>query len=317
MSYISDYLLGGIHAIFLGGTSRLGRHKKDVLFYEASNTDAKDPQIIRKLPPKKDGYLRFVIVSDTHDKHRAFLPKDFPADCDVFIHCGDILMTSRFFSNKTELRKLVDFNAWLGEISAPTKIVIAGNHDMICEDQGTEKIKKLLTNGTYLENEMIKIGNSLTLWATPLSAGHSGNKAYQGNDYVDTTFKAAPSSCDILLTHGHCPEIEQKVEHKIKIWGHHHSSYGIRFQGDVVKGATVISGISVCAPMMTKYYGLRNPPIVLDLPYDLSNIPKSTAIHAPGDKDNGNEDARIGQGNGKNVTLKSSWGSSNKVSPTA
>jgi len=185
-------------------------------------------------------------------------------------------MTSRFFTTKFELQKLFDFNDWLGEISAPMgKIIIAGNHDTVCQDQGTDNIKSLITNGTYLENEMIKIG-SITLFATPLSSGRSGNKAFQSQEYAATAFKEAPPVCDILLTHGLCPEIEQKVEHKIKIWGHHHSCYGIHFKGDVVKGVKVLSGISVCSPMMTKYYGLKNPPIVIDVPSDLCGVPVST-----------------------------------------
>lgn len=61
------------------------------------------------LPVLKDGYSRIVIVSDTHDKHSYLtnLPK-----CDLFIHAGDILLTSRNFSYAREMKKLADFNVW-------------------------------------------------------------------------------------------------------------------------------------------------------------------------------------------------------------
>jgi hypothetical protein len=77
---------------------------------------------------------------------------------------------------------------------------------------------------------------------------------------------------DILITHGHCAELESKIDHKIHIWGHAHNAYGIRFPGEYLRNEPIKS-LSICAPIMDKSYNLSHLPIILDVPINSNNMP--------------------------------------------
>lgn len=105
----------------------------------------------QELPIQKKGFMRFIIISDTHTRHRnlGILPKG-----DVFIHSGDILMSSRLWSSQARINKYRDFNRWLGSnaINCKSKIIIGGNHDAELAEIGYEKCCELFSSATYLEN---------------------------------------------------------------------------------------------------------------------------------------------------------------------
>ena len=50
------------------------------------------------LPPCHPDYMRLLIISDTHERH--YNIGKLPAS-DLFIHCGDILMTSKLLFHLT------------------------------------------------------------------------------------------------------------------------------------------------------------------------------------------------------------------------
>jgi predicted phosphohydrolase len=70
----------------------------------------------------------FLILSDTHGK--AKLPKPLPEDLsvDVVLHCGDL-------SECGELQDYRNTISLLSTISAPLKLVIAGNHDLTLDGE--------------------------------------------------------------------------------------------------------------------------------------------------------------------------------------
>ena len=68
--------------------------------------------------------MKLVCISDTHGRHEKL---KVPAG-DILIHAGDIC--SRGQANEVEA-----FNQWLGKLPHPHKIVIAGNHDHVFEDE--------------------------------------------------------------------------------------------------------------------------------------------------------------------------------------
>lgn len=213
------------------------------------------------LPEKKDGMLRLIIISDTHERHTKM--GNFP-DGDIFVHCGDVLMTSRFSSVKAGVRKLLWFNEWIKDIPCKHKLVIGGNHDGVMEKIGKEAVQKILTNAIYLENSLIEI-DQLKIWGTPYSTGKSGNKAFQSDKFKDSALYDAPTSgVDVLLTHGQCPEFEEKIPHLVHLWGHAHSSYGIRIPPMVLRESPVL-GLSICAPIMDKYFRPAHLPVILDI----------------------------------------------------
>jgi len=68
--------------------------------------------------PKKT--LRFVVISDTHNRHDMLkLPEG-----DVLIHCGDM-------SDDGALSEITVFNEWLGTTPYKHRIVINGNHEVV------------------------------------------------------------------------------------------------------------------------------------------------------------------------------------------
>ena len=141
----------------------------------------------------------------------------------------------------------------------------------------------LLTNALYLENEPTQLG-TLKLFASPLSSGKSGNKAFQSDRFETTALANAPDAVDILLTHGHCPKLEGKVRHAVHVWGHNHNSYGVRRPPATLKGHPV-RALSICAPIMDRKFNPAHLPVVLDVPSDGPLLPGggSTAAAAGAD----------------------------------
>lgn len=69
---------------------------------------------------KKEGFIRFVCISDTHSAEQQieFMPKG-----DVLLHAGD-------FTTIGLEHEIQNFNDWLKELPYQYKVVIAGNHDI-------------------------------------------------------------------------------------------------------------------------------------------------------------------------------------------
>lgn len=248
-------------------------HNKDEYLYASypynANIDDNSRSVIVTLSDissRKDSKVyRIVIIGDTHDCHRSI--SELP-ECDLFIHCGDIFMTSRLFSKRIVMKKLYRFNKWLETIPAKNKILIGGNHDKYMEEMGVEKIQKILTGATYLENSMVTI-DGIRIWGTPYSNGRSPNKAFQSESFLKATIAALPSDADILITHGaFCNEITNSISHSIHLCGHNHNSYGIRYTGSSLVDNTSCNKklpLSVCAPLMDGAFNLKNRPVVLDI----------------------------------------------------
>lgn len=244
--------------IFLGDNDHVS---PDLCHYLSVEDKYPSVLLLNKLPVKRAGMTRVIIVSDTHERHNKL--RNFP-DGDIFIHCGDILMTSRFSSVESGSRKLYWFNEWMKSIPCKHKVIIAGNHDCVIEKIGKRAVQTILSDAIYLENDLVVL-NKLKIWGTPLSAGRSSNKAFQSEEFKKETMLQVPlTDIDILLTHGHCPELEQKVSHHVHLWGHAHNSYGIRRPPMTLKGKSVVS-LSICAPIMDKYFRPSHLPVVLDL----------------------------------------------------
>ena len=242
----------------------LDRHhrEKEKFFYVRYPYPQHTEIPLSSLPAVPPNHARVIVVGDTHERHEGL--GQFP-ECDIFVHCGDILMTGRFFSEKTQTKKLMRFNNWLATIPAKKRIVIAGNHDKQILVMGKEKTKLLLSNCEYLENEATTYG-PLRIWGTPVSVGRSKNTAFQTQEFKEETKKVCPSEVDILITHGTLPELENRIKHKIHFCGHNHNSYGIYHKtSNDGKG---FPRMSLCAPVHDGHYRLRHLPMIMDVPYE-------------------------------------------------
>ena len=273
MQLLIDAIVGGIISVVLHDQAPkidrcLYMNHPEYVYSEAS---------FSSIPSCSKDNMRVVILSDTHDNHHRIAPLP---PCDMLIHCGDVMMTSKHFSDKVSIKKLQLFNDWLEMCEATERIVIAGNHDTFMEKIGQKEVQSILTNARYLVNEHFTIG-SLTAWATPLSMGKSPNRAFQSKQFKHSTITAKPETVDILVTHGQCEDLTSTIPHKIHIWGHSHNSYGIRYPGDKMltqKQHYTSSALSICAPIMNGRFKMRNLPVIIDFPCDrmqLQEIPTS------------------------------------------
>ena len=223
--------------------------------------------------------------------------------CDVFVHCGDILMIGRLFSLSNQELKLRQFNEWLSSIACPHKIVIGGNHDDLLERLDITAAAALLNNAIYLHNSECTV-DGLRFWGSPVSGlkKHSHNRAFQRRHFKTLTHSQLPSGpVDVLVTHGHADEVRRSVNHKVHLWGHAHHSHGVYFPSQQVFHS-VIDRLSICAALPGGSFALENLPIVLDFhrqPPSSTNLAITDADKQRTDVDNNSRKSECVGGSGR------------------
>ena len=208
----------------------------------------------------QDG-VRLVLISDTHSLHDAV---DVP-DGDVLVHAGDSTRRGR----PEEIRA---FDAWLGTLPHPYKVVISGNHDFAFERD--PQARTWIRNATYLQDEGIGI-EGLRFWGSPWQPRFF-DWAFNLDRGAPLAEKWAlvPDDVDVLITHGPPMGILDRIyrgEHvgcealleaviarrpRLHVFGHIHEAYGA-FERD---GTTFVNA-STCTLTMQP----TNPPVVIDL----------------------------------------------------
>uniref|UniRef100_A0AC34FM84 Calcineurin-like phosphoesterase domain-containing protein n=1 Tax=Panagrolaimus sp. ES5 TaxID=591445 RepID=A0AC34FM84_9BILA len=194
-------------------------------------------KLISPTTPIKPNYIRFVCISDTHEKLDELLPKIPPGD--VLIHCGD-------FTNNGDKDKILKFNKELETLPHKYKIVIAGNHEFGFEGnestqewvlqnprligKGTDKGYKLLKNCIYLHDTSVKI-YGIKIYGSPWHPKYGFSFFQKRGKDILQKWHQIPSDTDILLTHtpplGHGDSVNV---YGIKIYGSPwHSKYGFSF----------------------------------------------------------------------------------------
>ena len=239
----SDYVVDFFLYLFLGR-----KHSNEQQCVHMKHPDF-IPVVVNRssLSECEKSQTRLLVVSDTHEKHYGLgkLPRS-----DIFIHCGDIFMIGRKFSVGAALKKVSCFNTWLGQVDATHRLVIAGNHDQIFERIGKLESQRWLSNSIYLENDSLTL-NKINIWATPLSEEkvRSKNTAFQSKEFLTSTMDQIPKDrgVDVLITHGECTLLEEKITHTIHLWGHKHNSYGVKHRRDNSKQPGLVS---ICATIM-------------------------------------------------------------------
>lgn len=184
--------------------------------------------------------MRLVITSDTHGvHHRVKIP-----DGDVLIHAGDCTDTG-------SLNELAAFNQFLEKLDHPSKILVAGNHDL-CFEQFPGEAREVFDQGMYLEDSVATLGG-LKIYGSPWQP-----------EFLDYAFNLErgrplaekwaliPEDTDILVTHGPpkgildktsfgprvgCAQLRERVrqvEPKLHIFGHIHEADGVVERGNTV-----------------------------------------------------------------------------------
>ncbi|KAI1700172.1 calcineurin-like phosphoesterase domain-containing protein [Ditylenchus destructor] len=247
------------------------------------------PPLLSMNAPIRADAVRFVCISDTHERLADVLPFRFIPPGDVFIHCGD-------FTNIGKKEAVMEFNEQIGSLPHKVKIVIAGNHELGFEDPEepgksvwTEKDAiqpqgyKLLTNCIYLQNSFTEVygirvyGSSfqnLEGWEFYRARGESILK-----EWLKIPAYNSSTPIDVLLTHtpplGHndlvvrrsyservgCAEllnvVEKRVRPKFHVFGHIHENNGLTTNDE-----TVFINASICNNVLNPV----DSPIIFDIP---------------------------------------------------
>ena len=196
--------------------------------------------------------MKVTLISDTHSKHKQ-LDADLPGG-ELLIHAGDF-MNSGYI--KTEATEFFD---WFDAIdNYDTKVLIAGNHDRIMEND-PEWAQGILTGYKtieYLQDEGFALydmdeDSSIRLYGSPWQpefCDWAFNLPRNGEE-MKSRWDAIPTDTDILVTHGPpygyhdipggesirvgCEMLRYRVDElkpKIHVFGHVHGGYGYYFNG--------------------------------------------------------------------------------------
>jgi predicted phosphohydrolase len=207
--------------------------------------------------------LRIVAASDTHSRHaRVQVP-----DGDIFIHAGDATM-------RGTVAELIEFNRWLGTLPHPTKVVCAGNHDLLFE-KNPSLARTLITNATYAEDQLVT-AQGLRMYVSPWQPRFF-DWAFNLNRGAEMRRKwdLIPDGLDVLVTHGPphgildvsgltgghvgCEELRAAVERvrpRLHVFGHIHHGYGV-----LDWNGTRFVNACTC----NESYQPLNPPVVIEL----------------------------------------------------
>jgi predicted phosphohydrolase len=177
--------------------------------------------------------LSLVCVSDTHGRHEI---TEIPPG-DILIHAGDLTMFG-------ELDEVSRFDAWLGSLPHPHKVVIAGNHDWCFQNQSV-RARQRLTNAIYLEDSAETVAG-LKFYGSPwqpwfLDWAFNLDRGPQ----LAAKWALIPVDTDVLITHGPPEGIldltkrwvrvgdadllvrVRQVRPKVHVFGHIHEAAGV------------------------------------------------------------------------------------------
>jgi predicted phosphodiesterase len=183
--------------------------------------------------------ITVVCTSDTHNN----LPLDIPTG-EILIHAGDMTQNGTL----EEIQSSLD---WLNSLPHPHKIVIAGNHDVLLDDNGPhgDPVAKASLNWgniIYLDSKSTTVscanGRRLNLYGSPLTP-KQGNWAFQYPRNKDIWQSKIPADTDILITHGPpkchldvglsgCKSLLDEIWRKkprLHVFGHIHAGYGVEW----------------------------------------------------------------------------------------
>jgi Icc-related predicted phosphoesterase len=209
--------------------------------------------------------MKIICISDTHNKHYDL---DIP-DGDILIHAGD-------WTGRGTLPEISSFLAWFEARPHTHKIFIAGNHDIMTEeDQNMFEMLLSEHHGiNYLEDSQINV-MGLKIWGTPW-VSPCGNWAWSANSAErEQKWKMIPDDSDIVISHtplykildkctnGNHPgcdylkdHILNRIKPKLHIAGHIHESYGKE---------QIENTLCLNAALLNERYQVTNKPHIIEL----------------------------------------------------
>lgn len=221
--------------------------------------------------------MKLVALSDTHSMHSAV---NVPPG-DVLVHCGD-------FCNHGTLAEFKDFMAWFGAQPHDHKVVIPGNHDLICE-KNLPGCRAFVPPGVdLLVNEEVMIDGK-KFYGSPVTP-QFGNWAFMKprGKYIAKVWRQIPNDVRVLITHGPpfgagdlappywtvspkhagCLELLKRLQQIYKgannrpfihLFGHIHDGYGVTSSDEF--GGSTFGNAAIC----DEHYRPVNAPLVMTI----------------------------------------------------
>jgi Icc-related predicted phosphoesterase len=214
-----------------------------------------------------------ISISDTHTQHEKIQKNlldlyDLYPDS-ILIHSGDI-------SYRGKLSEIKPFLIWFSSLPFSHKILIAGNHDFLFEDNSA-LVKQILKDEfpgiSYLENSGIEI-NEIKFWGSPVTPRFY-DWAFNKDEDIDEYWGLIPDDVNVLITHGPPYKILDQTERglnvgckflanriaklpnlKVHVFGHIHEANGTYEKDGVV---------FVNASILDEDYEVKNSPILIKL----------------------------------------------------
>lgn len=210
--------------------------------------------------------MKLALISDTHNQHFAL---HVPA-VDLLIHAGD-------FTGLGSKAEVIDFLDWFAQQPAWHKVLIAGNHDMLCE-RDPAAFQALLAGRQihYLNDSGCTIlGHKI--WGSPITPRFGTWAFYRDRgEQIKQHWDLIPPDTSILVTHGPplgvgdrnrfgepvgCGSLlaaVQDVQPRLHVFGHVHEG----------KGSYELEGLRTrflnVASLSSDHRELRQP-VVIDL----------------------------------------------------
>ncbi|MEM0998613.1 MAG: metallophosphatase domain-containing protein [Bacteroidota bacterium] len=207
--------------------------------------------------------MRIVFISDTHNRHADL---ELPAG-DLLVHAGD-------FSSRGREWEVREFMAWFSQQSHARKVVVAGNHDFLAENDPAAFAALVPAGVDYLNDSGVEIGG-LQIWGSPVQPEfYDWAFNRKRGPEIARHWALIPEGTDLLVTHGPpygaldkttrgepvgCKDLRKLVEAirpRIHVFGHIHEAYGTYTEAGVHY---------INASSLDERYLLRHAPVVVDI----------------------------------------------------
>ena len=213
--------------------------------------------------------IKIVFISDTHGKHK-LLEKRFTLPTgDIIVHAGDISGVGHDW-------QVNEFYNWFkGLDQYKHKILVAGNHDFLFENNPTLAKELLPDNIHYLEDNGVEL-MGINFWGSPVTPPFFDWAFNRPETTLKKHWEAVPDNTDVLITHGPphkildkvarggdnvgspslFDEIVGRIKPKVHVFGHIHETYGQK-EYDGIK--------FINASNLNLGYDVTNKPIVIEI----------------------------------------------------
>jgi len=225
--------------------------------------------------------MTIVFISDTHTQHiDGWLNRQLEQILEehpesVLVHCGDI-------SSRGRQQEVEDFVEWYESLGFKHKLLIAGNHDFMFEDNPEEALRILGSKGksiTYLNDSGVEI-DGIKFWGSPVTPRFF-DWAFNRDADIQYHWNMIPYDTNVLITHGPpygildltvregkpvgCHYLRRRLfdlkDLKVHSFGHIHEGFGQQVgDGEDFEGVHFVN-----ASYLDHRYRAVNSPVIINI----------------------------------------------------